>query len=54
MLTQEDAARVMFAASKWVEAELKWDGGDPHDIEARRRYEAAFAELVSSLTEPQP
>jgi hypothetical protein len=60
-ITQATAARLMYAAAQWANAEARYEnsvqcGTDDEIREDGKRCdaaEAAFAELVATLTEPE-
>jgi hypothetical protein len=54
-ISQEDAARLMFAHAAAVDAAIEWqDPRDGEEVALRRKHlaaEKAFAELVAQLTD---
>jgi hypothetical protein len=54
-LSQQDAARVMYAAAQWAKASAWSYTRDPNEMDRRRQAEKAaeqaFADLIATLTE---
>lgn len=61
-LTQEDAARLMYAAGRWASAEGVYYNTEAYGTREERlvavtrcrEAEQAFADLIATLVEPEP
>jgi hypothetical protein len=53
-ISQEDGARLLWLAEKWVEAEIEWcGGGKPLQDKVSRKAKEKLFGLIASMVQPE-